>query len=281
MPMLKIEDLTYTYADSNTKSLDSISLQVEKGEFVAVIGANNSGKSTLCNAISGVVPHLYHGEISGKVWVRDDDCSQMSVSEIAMSVGLVMQDPVRQLSGVRYTVFEEVAFSLENRGVERSVMKDRVDSVLNMIGLAELSDRPPHQLSGGQQQKVALASVMACDPSILVLDEATTFLDPQGVLQIFEIMLRLKKNGKTIVMADQHLEWVAEYADRVVAMHGGKIVMQGTPADVLTSPRIREIGLDWTRYTHAASLAKNIGIWSKECGLGVTFEEVVDGLDRS
>ncbi|WP_245577215.1 energy-coupling factor ABC transporter ATP-binding protein [Maridesulfovibrio zosterae] len=279
--MLKIENLTYTYADSNTKSLDSISMQVEEGEFVAVIGANNSGKSTLCNAIAGVIPHLYHGEISGKVWVQDKDSFKMSVSEIAMSVGLVMQDPVRQLSGVRYTVFEEVAFSLENRGVERSKMKEQVDNVLNMIGLAELSDRPPYQLSGGQQQKVALASVMACDPSILVLDEATTFLDPQGVLQIFEIMLRLKKNGKTIVMADQHLEWVAKYADRVVVMNSGKIVMQGTPAEVLTSPLIKEIGLDWTRYTHVASLAKTIGIWSNASGLGITFEEVVDGLTLS
>lgn len=278
MPALEVSHLTFTYPTADRPALKEVSFTVHAGELVAVVGANNSGKSTLCFALSGVVPNFYRGHFAGSVVAGTKNTTEWTISELAHQVGLVMQIPANQLSGVRYTVFEEVAFGLENVGVRRSEIIERVTAVLAVTGLSGLGDRSPYQLSGGQQQKLALASVLAMSPAILVLDEPTTFLDPEGARKVFDILLELKQQGKTIIIAEQRLEWVAEYADRVFVLAKGELALSGTPEEVLTSPGIKEIGLDWMPYTRTAEQARQEGHWPRDRRLPSTFAATVSGF---
>lgn len=281
MPTVTVSNLKFTYPTATRPSINDVSLSAEEGELVVLIGANNSGKSTLCYALSGVVPNYYRGSFAGSVVVGAMNTTEHSISELARQVGLVMQIPATQLSGVRYSVFEEVAFGLENRGMDCLEIRERVMEVLEITGLSELGTRSPYKLSGGQQQRLALAAVLVMSPSILVLDEPTTFLDPEGGRQVFEILLNLKKKGKTIIIAEQRLEWVAEYGDRVLVLANGELVLSGKPEEVLRSQKINEIGLDWMPYTRSAELAKNMGLWEKDRKLPSTFEETVSGFSSN
>jgi energy-coupling factor transporter ATP-binding protein EcfA2 len=280
MTQLETDSLTYQYSGSGSPALHEVSIKIDEGEFVAVIGANNSGKSTLCYALAGVVPHLYHGKMDGRVLIVGKDNKETTVSEIARHVGLVLQVPGSQMSGVRYTVFEEVAFGLENRGVAREKMVERVKTVLALFGLGEYATRSPFHLSGGQQQRLALATVLAVDPAIIVLDEPTTFLDPQGAKLVFETLRQLQQQGKTIVIAEQRLDLIAQYADRVLAFDRGRLVLDGSPREVLTSPFLRDIKLNWTRYTQVARLLQQKGLWPDDLPLTASLSETVDGLSH-
>lgn len=280
MLALEISHLTFTHTTATKPSLKDISFSAQSGELVAVVGANNSGKSTLCYALSGVIPNFYHGSFDGSVVIETMNTTEHTISELAQKVGLVIQNPANQLSGVRYTVFEEIAFGLENQGVNRSEIIKRVRTVLTETGLSDLSDRSPYQLSGGQQQKLALASVLAMSPSILILDEPTTFLDPNGGRKVFDILQELKNQGKTIIITEQRLEWVAEYADRVLVLVNGELVLSGRPEEVLVNKKIKEIGLDWMPYTRSAELAKQLGLWERERQLPSTFEATVSGFSN-
>lgn len=272
MTAITVNNLTYRYPTGKGASLKDISFSAQSGELIALIGANNSGKSSLCYAIAGVIPHFYRGTMEGSVTVAGMNTHDCSLGEISQKVGLVMQNPVSQLSGIRYTVFDEVAFGLENRGMERSQIITQIETALLATGLSKFADRSPYQLSGGQQQRLALASVLAVQPSILVLDEPTTFLDPQGARGVFEVLLPLKQEGTTIVIAEQRLEWIAEYADKVLVLDGGKLVMEGPPAEVLSSPDVIEHGIDWMPYTQAAALAKEKSLVDVDRPLPITFE---------
>ncbi len=278
MSAIKIEELTYFYPDSQKCSLNNLSLQIDRGEFIAVIGANGAGKSTLCYALTGVIPHLYHGKIQGNIHLNGNDLKSMSVAEVANSMGFVMQIPAQQLSGVRYTVFEEIAFGLENRGMEREQIIQRVGKTLKLTGLTKLANRCPQQLSGGQQQKVVLAAVLASEPDIVVLDEPTTFLDPQGTEQIFKILQQLQEEGKTIIIAEQNLEFIAIYADRVIVLNEGQMVLDGDPSQTLTDPILKKVGMDFIRYTKVAELAEQKDLWNNEISMATTFTETVKGL---
>jgi len=280
MVQLEIDRLTYRYPGADRPSLHDLSIQISTGEFVALIGANNSGKSTFCYAIAGVVPHFYHGTMEGRVVVDGVDHKQSTVSDIAKTVGLVLQMPANQISGIRYTVFEEVAFGLENRGVPREEIRERVETVLASIGLWQFATRSPFHLSGGQQQRLALATVLAVDPAVLVLDEPTTFLDPQGARLVFDILRRLQQQGKTIIIAEQRLDLVAEYADRVLALDSGRLAMDGCPGEILTSPDMHNINLDYTRYTKVAEIARRKCLWPDHLPLPASFSETVGGLTQ-
>jgi len=281
MNQIEISQLTYQYPGTERAALQEVSLKISAGEFVGVIGANNSGKSTLCLAVTGVVPHLYHGSMQGEVLLNGQSSIHRTVSEIGLDAGLVLQMPVSQISGVRYTVFEEVAFGLENRGVAREEIRERVASVLNLLGLEPFASRSPFQLSGGQQQRLALATVLAVDPSIVVLDEPTTFLDPQGARLVFSILQQLQQQGKTIVIAEQRLDLVAEFAGRVLALDAGRLVLDGSPQEVLTAPLMQSVGLSKTRYTRVAELLRQRGVWPADLPLPASLTETVAGIKKA
>lgn len=281
MPILDVSGLTYTYPGSPTPALKDVSFQVEPGQLLAIVGPNEAGKSTLCLALAGLIPSLFHGEMQGQVTVCGLDTQTHAPGDFAGQVGLVLQNPVNQLSGMRYTAYEEVAFGLENLGIPRAEMPKRIEQALEQVGLADLRERSPYTLSGGQQQRLALASVLVMNPSVLILDEPTAMLDPQGRQEIFSLVQSLTRMGVTVVIVEHHLEWIARHADRVLALEHGDVILDGPPAQVLTSARVRENGVGWLRYTRAAALGKTHGLWPDGRPLPVTLEETVAGFQHN
>jgi len=238
MDTIEIRNLTYRYPTSKKDVLTDVSLTIKKGEFCSIIGPNGAGKSTLCSAIRGFVPHFYKGEISGDVWIDGTNVKDLSIGELSLKVGFVFQNPFTQISGVAETVFEELSFGLENLGVEQEEIRARVENVMKWTKTEALRDRNPFELSGGQQQRVALASIIVMEPDILVIDEPTSQLDPEGTEEIFEIIRMLKENGKTIVLVEHKMELIAEYSDHIVLIHDGRIVLEGHRDDILTDERV-------------------------------------------
>lgn len=279
MAFINIQNLTYQYPTAKAPVLQNINLQINEGEFVAVIGANGAGKSTLCYALAGFVPHFFKGEFSGVVEVNGIQSSQAALAEWVLNVGLAFQNPFNQISGAKYTVFEEIAFGLENIGVEREQMKSRIEAAMKLTGITELADRSPYSLSGGQQQRVALTSILVMQPKLLVLDEPTSQMDPIGTREIFAVIRDLSNSGMTVVMAEHKMEWIANFADRVIALKDGQILLEGKPNEVLTSDVLAENGFGISRYTSTAREAQKRNLWKKD-SLPVTLEEAVEGFRR-
>lgn len=275
--MIRLSDVTYFYPRATTPALSSLSLDVPAGQFCAVIGANGAGKSTLCYTLAGFVPHFYRGKLSGTVEVAGIDVPASSLAQIAGHVGLVFANPFNQITGARFSVREEVAFGLENLGVPREEMGQRIDDILKFAGLAGLADRSPFALSGGQQQRLAIASVLVMRPPVIVLDEPTSQLDPIGSKEVFAVLRDLAATDEaTVVLAEQKLEWVAVFADRVIVLHEGRIVADGLPGDVLAAADLAQYGLQPTRYTQAARAAQAAGARPDRRDLPVTLDEAVE-----
>ncbi len=277
MAFINLQNVTYKYPLTKTPALQNVHLQVNEGEFVSVIGPNGAGKSTLCYTLAGFVPHFFKGEFSGSVEVNGKDLLKSTLNDWVLNVGLAFQNPFNQISGAKYTVFEEVAFGLENIGVPRSEMKQRVEDALALTGISDLADRSPYSLSGGQQQRVALTSILVMRPRLLVLDEPTSQMDPIGTREVFGVIRKMAEEGMTVVMVEHKVEWIAQFADRVIALKDGGILMDGKPGDVLTSDLLAENGFGISRYTSTAREAKTRGLWKKST-LPVTLDEAVEGF---
>lgn len=277
MAIINLQNVTYKYPLTPSPALQNVSLQVNEGEFVAVVGPNGAGKSTLCYTLAGFVPHFFKGELTGTVEVDGRDLQQSTLNEWVLMVGLAFQNPFNQISGAKYTVFEELAFGLENIGIERGEMITRVQDAMQLTGISDLADRSPYSLSGGQQQRVALTSILVMQPKVLVLDEPTSQMDPVGTREVFGVIRTMAERGMTVVMAEHKVEWIAQFADRVVALHEGQILLEGKPSEVLTSELLPEKGFGISRYTSVARKAKEQGLWKKE-HLPVTLDEAVEGF---
>jgi len=279
MAIINLQNVTYKYPLTDAPALQNVNLQVNEGEFVAVIGPNGAGKSTLCYTIAGFVPHFFKGEITGSVEVAGNESSKSSLHEWVLNVGLAFQNPFNQISGAKYTVFEEIAFGLENIGVPREEMRSRVEEALKLTGISDLADRSPYSLSGGQQQRVALTSILVMQPKVLILDEPTSQMDPIGTREVFSVIRKLSETGITVVMVEHKVEWIAEFADKVVALHDGSVLLEGNPQEVLTSDLLTDKGFGISRYTSVARKAQELGIWKKD-KLPVTLDEAVEGFKR-
>jgi len=274
--MISVRHLTFAYPLTSTASLWDVSFDVPAGQFCAVVGPNRAGKSTLCYALSGFIPHFYRGEISGEVVVADMVVAATPLAALVGKVGLVFQNPFNQITGARMTVRGEVAFGMENLGVPREDMLIRVNEALEMVGLSGLADRSPAQLSGGQQQRLALASVLVLRPQVLILDEPTSQLDPLGTREVFTVLARLvEAGGTTVILVEHKLEWVGAFADRVIALAGGQIIADAPPRDVLNSPEAAAAGVGQTRYTQAARRARESALSTAAGALPVTLEQAV------
>jgi len=242
MAVLELKDVTFKYQLANETILENISLSIEKGEFVALVGRNGVGKTTLCSIMRGLIPTFHTGTMSGQVLLNGIDISDMSIGDLALHIGFVFQNPFVQVSGVKQTVFEEIAYGLENLGVERSEIIRRVDEMLIQLNIEHLKSKHPMQLSGGQSQRVALASVLVMDPGILIIDEPTSQLDPQGTEEVFETIRLLKERKKTIILVEHKVDWVAEYADRVIVINDKHIVKDASASEVFADPMLLETG---------------------------------------
>lgn len=277
MALVNLQNVTYKYPLTKTPVLQNVNLQVNEGEFVAVMGPNGAGKSTLCYTLAGFVPHFFKGEISGEIEVDGKKSSESTLDEWVLNVGLAFQNPFNQISGAKYTVFEEIAFGLENIGVPRHEMKDRVDEAMALTGIRDLADRSPYSLSGGQQQRVALTSILVMRPRLLVLDEPTSQMDPIGTREVFGVVRKMAEEGMTVVMVEHKVEWIAHFADRVIALNEGQVLMEGKPNEVLTSDLLPEKGFGISRYTSVARQAQQQGLW-KQKQLPVTLFEAAEGF---
>ncbi len=279
MAIVNLQNVTYKYPLTETPVLQGINLQINEGEFVAVIGPNGAGKSTLCYTLAGFVPHFFKGELTGSVEVAGVESHKSSLNEWVLNVGLAFQNPFNQISGAKYTVFEEIAFGLENIGVPRGEMKSRVENALALTGITDLADRSPYSLSGGQQQRVALTSILVMEPRVLVLDEPTSQMDPIGTREVFGVIRTMAERGMTVVLAEHKVEWIAAFADRIIALQDGQVLLDGKPGDVLTSPLLEQAGFGISRYTSTARKARELGLWKND-QLPVTLEEAVEGFKK-
>jgi len=243
MRPLELRDVTFTYADSSRCALDGISLDIEKGEFVTLLGENGAGKSTVCMLSNGLVPHAIKGQLGGSAKVFGYEVSEHSVAEFATRVGIVFQEPESQLFCM--SVEEEVAFGPENLAVPRDEIRERVEWALGLVGMKGYNDRSPFSLSGGEKQRVAIAAALSMRPEMLVLDEPAYALDPVGRTDLYRVLRDLRdKHGMAVLLAERDAEEVAGFSDRIVLMNSGKVVGSGTPREMLRDPdRLKELGI--------------------------------------
>jgi len=242
MSLVETKKLTYTYPSRTEPSIEDVSIEIEKGEFVLITGPSGCGKTTLCRCFNGLIPHFYQGEQKGEVTVAGLKVAEQPIYEMAKHVGLVFQNPENQLFAL--SIEKDVAFGLENLGVSRKEMKKRVNWALKLTGIYDLRERAPYELSGGQQQRAAIASVLAMQPEVIVLDEPTSFLDPLGAKIIFEVIHDLNKNlGITVILVEHRLDLTSRYIDHIVIMDKGKVVLDGEPRKILSSEGARLIGV--------------------------------------
>jgi energy-coupling factor transport system ATP-binding protein len=236
MNQLKLSNVTFQYQaqPDDEYAVTDTSLAIEKGSFVGITGANEAGKATVCRLLSGQIPHFYNGELTGTVTVDGTPISEQSVGELSKKIGFVFENPFDQLTGATSTVLEEVSFGLESRGLTSDELRERAKEALAVIGVEDLMDRDPQQLSGGQCQRVAIASVLAMQPEILVLQQPTAQLDPEGTEEVFEIISEMNDEDYTIIIVSQELEPLAPHLDRLLYMEDGQIHLDDTPRAILS-----------------------------------------------
>lgn len=232
--MIRIRSFTFYYADLPEPALKDINLRINDGEFVLIAGPSGSGKSSLARCLNGLIPHFYGGKLSGQVEVEEMCTTINPPKEMSVQVGMVFQDPENQL--VAADVEREIAFGLENLALPREEMAKRIEEALDTVHIAGIRKRGLHELSGGEKQKVAIASVLALKPKVLVLDEPTSELDPQGAEEVLSIIRRLNDElGLTVILIEHRLERVIHLVDRFIVMEQGRVLADGPPGEILGS----------------------------------------------
>lgn len=224
MAYIELKDVTYTYPLVKEPALKNITASFEKGKFYGIIGENAGGKTTLCNLIRGLIPHFYKGKLKGEVTIDGQDLRELDIDILATQIGYIFQNPFTQISGVKKSVFEEIALGMENLGIPKQEIIERVFEIAKVLNIENLLQNNPNALSGGQRQKVAFASIIAMDSDTFVIDEPTSQLDPDGTAGIFEIIHTLKEQGKTIILVEHKIDLLAEYADEILVLQGGKLI---------------------------------------------------------
>lgn len=231
-PILETQDLTFTYPDG-TRALKNINMSINKGEKVAVMGANGAGKSTLFSHFNGLSQPT-----SGIVKINGEEMKydKKSLLKIRQKVGVVFQNPNDQLFAP--TVQEDVAFGPMNLGLDLNEVDKRVEKSLKMVGMEGFEEKPPHHLSGGQQKRVSIAGIIAMNPELMIIDEPTAGLDPQGVDQVLTILNHLNENGMTLLVSSHNVELITEFANKIFIVHDGEIINEGSTNDVFSNHEI-------------------------------------------
>jgi energy-coupling factor transporter ATP-binding protein EcfA2 len=275
MSVITVENLRYRYPHTKELALDGLDFSVEKGEFIGIIGENGAGKSTLSQALMGLVPQFYKGAYGGTVMVDGIEAGRTPVAQLCGHVGLVFQNPFNQLSGAKDNVYEEVAFGMQNLGVPAEEMKNRVEEALKLLDIWQYRDRNPFDLSGGQMQRVAIASVLVMRPDVMILDEPTSQLDPEGSDEVFKAVETLTGSGITILMIEQKIEKLAAYCDRILLLHKGKQIAFDTPQKVFSMPDLNNYGIQAPAFTR---ICKAEGVTLADGTYPVTVEEAAGVL---
>jgi len=241
LTLIEFADFSFKYLGADSLALRKVNLKIEEGEYVVVTGPSGCGKTTLCRAINGLVPQFHRGYIAGNVIVDGKNTRENNVADLAPIAGLVFQQPENQL--VTLNVEREIAFGPENLGVEPNEVRRRVEELIDMLDLEHLREKHPHEMSGGEQQRVAIAATLALKPKVLVADEPTSNLDPQSAETILDLIADLNNRDMTVVLVEHRLDLVSKDASRIVLIDKGSIVADGAPRDVLTMDLCQEIGV--------------------------------------
>jgi len=237
MNSIRIKDLTFTYRNSSTKALDGIDLDIHEGEMVAIMGRSGAGKSTLCRCLNGIIPKFIKGDLTGIIEILGELIKDKHIYQVAQNVGLVFQDFESQLFST--SVELEVAFGPENLAIPRDEIKQRINYALKAVGLEGFEKRQPYALSGGEKQRLAIASVLSSKPKIMVLDEPATDLDPGGRYEIFTALNELRKESMSILLVEHDTEDVIE-TNRTVILDSGKIVASGNTHELFRDVKLLE-----------------------------------------
>ena len=271
MSFISAENVSFSYSEANKNVLDDFSLKIEKGEFVALLGHNGCGKSTVAKLLNAMLlPN------DGVVYVEGMNTADEELTyDIRSNIGLVLQNPDNQL--VASIIEEDVAFGPENLGIEPEEIRKRVDESLKAVGMYEYRTHAPHKLSGGQKQRVAIAGILAMRPSCIVFDEPTAMLDPSGREEVMTAIQSLKEQGITIVLITHYMN-EAVLADRVIVMDGGKVLIEGTPREVFSEvPLLKRHSLDVPQATELAY--RLIGAGVRFAKMPLNAEECVEFLE--
>ncbi len=271
MNMIKIENLSFSYPDADRKAVNNLNLQIENGEFVAILGHNGSGKSTLAKLINGLL-----SPTEGKILVSGMDTNEeKNIWKIREKAGMVFQNPDNQI--VATIVEEDVAFGPENLGVDPKEIRKRVDKALELVEMTEYKTHGPHLLSGGQKQRIAIAGILAMQPDCIIFDEPTAMLDPTGRKEVMHTINKLNKlENKTIVLITHFMDEAVQ-ADRVIVMADGGVALEGCPRDVFSKVEtIKKLGLDVPQVTELAYELKKEGFNIKDDILSI--EELVNSI---
>ena len=245
--IIKFNDFSFKYSSSDTNILENINLSIKSNEITVLAGPTGCGKSTLLRSIVGLIPNMYDGEYSGEVIVDGIKIKDAEIKEIAKRVGFVFQNPENQI--FMFSVERDIAFGLENLGIEQEIIKERIKKMMETLSITHLAEKAPHELSDGQKQRTALAGVLAMEPKILILDEPTSLLDPKTASEFMELMNKLcKEKGISIIIVEHRLDLVLKYADRLIILSNGKIVSNDKPENVFNYKKliIPELGIPFS-----------------------------------
>lgn len=273
------KNLGFNYSGGARPAIREIDLSIGQKEFILLTGPSGCGKTSLCRCFNGLIPNFYGGEMSGELLVGGKSVTSQLTSELSRKVGYVFQNPENQLFAL--TVEKDIAFGPENLGLARDEIRRRVDEAMAVTGTSELRDRAPYELSGGQQQRVALAGVLAMKPSVIILDEPTSFLDPRTAEDVMQAADSLRGElGLTIVVVEHRLDLVARYAERVIVMDKGKIVADGGLEEVLDQQfeRLAGLGVGVPRVSMLWTMLRQDGIVAGKVPTHV--ETAIDALSR-
>lgn len=282
--MIEIKELTFKYSGSKKNALENVSLTIEKGDFVGLIGESGAGKTTLCSCINGLIPHHYTGDFYGSVKIQGTDTFDIEPGKLALKVGSVFQDVDSQL--VSFFVEDEILFGLENFGIPKKQIEQRITAALEALEIQELRHREISTLSGGQKQKVAIAAILALEPDILVLDEPTGELDPASSVQIFKLLQKLnKEKGITIVVAEQKIMLLCEYVKKLIVLEKGTLIHYGEIRSTLTHQKeMEEAGINCPRVLTLTSRMAEEGLvpdsYTKEDRICLNAEECADFIRK-
>ncbi len=276
MALIEFKNVSYKYPKSDRFIIKDINLEIGSGEFVLLIGPTGCGKTTLCRCMNGLIPHFYPGEFLGDVIVEGENTRNVQTNLLATKVGMVFQNPENMLFSLN--VEKEIAFGMENLAIPREEMKRKIRELMSLLDIEHLRDRTPYELSGGEQQIVAIASVLALNPKILVLDEPTANLDPLTAMEIIKLLHKLnKEKGITIILVEHRIELILPIATRVILMNDGQIVADAKPREIVEGNALEEIGIN---IPSIVSLFKELRKNHRELIIPLSVQEAVNEIKK-
>ncbi len=276
--MISIKNLSFCYAKQKDAALNNISLEIKEGDFVGIIGTSGAGKTSLALSLNGIIPHEFRGDFYGEIKIDGLDTVDNPPEKFCRKVGEVFQDIDSQM--VASVVEDEILFGLENFGYERDEIKQRLENVLRELGIEDLRYREISSLSGGQKQKVAIASILALEPEIMVLDEPTGELDPESSIEIFELLKRLnKEKGITIIIIEQKIMLLCAYVKRLLVLDKGTLKYDGTPREGVKDTRMfKELGINIPPVAELSGRLMEAKLYDRD--ITMTVEEAAGMLEE-